>query len=261
MSKVLYEEGGHKCVMFNDLVKGMGIQANQFLIIDDRSSAILDPGGPLTYHPLLTASLKHTSMENLKYIVASHQDPDIISSLGMWLQFSQAEIVCSDLWIRFLPHLVTTTVQEGRRGSDIGNRLLSVPDMGKRLLFGKTELILLPAHFLHSVGNVNVYDPVSKILFSGDMGASVGEDEIGYDVEDFHAHTKYMQQFHQRYMSSSRACRLWANMVRQLNVEMIVPQHGRCFIGRGMVDAFLDWISSIECGTDLLTEKHYHLPE
>lgn len=70
----------------------------------------------------------------------------------------------------------------------------------------------IPAHFLHSVGNFQLYDPVSKILFSGDMGASLVDDAA--PVSDFAAHIQYMDGFHRRYMAANKICRLWARMVR-----------------------------------------------
>jgi len=42
-----------------------------------------------------------------------------------------------------------------------------------------TSLVTLPAHFLHAEGNFQSYNPISKILFSGDMGANL------CPVEDF----------------------------------------------------------------------------
>jgi len=33
-SQVLFDNGTHKCISFTSLVKGEGVQANQFLIID-----------------------------------------------------------------------------------------------------------------------------------------------------------------------------------------------------------------------------------
>ena len=33
-SQVLYDDGTHKCISFTSLVKGEGVQANQFLIIE-----------------------------------------------------------------------------------------------------------------------------------------------------------------------------------------------------------------------------------
>jgi flavorubredoxin len=118
----------------------------------------------------------------------------------------------------------------------------------------------IPAHFLHSVGNFHFYDPISKILFSGDVGASLVDEHPERPVRDFDKHIPKMQGFHQRYMVSNKVCRLWANMIRGLDVEMIVPQHGRPFKGPEMIERFLDWFEELECGIDTLTQHHYVLP-
>ena len=47
-SYTLFDNGVHKCVVFTSLVKGEGIQANQFLIINGQEGGIIDPGGDLT---------------------------------------------------------------------------------------------------------------------------------------------------------------------------------------------------------------------
>ncbi len=51
--------------------------------------------------------------------------------------------------------------------------------------------------------------------------------------------------------------KLWANMVRGLDVETIAPQHGALFRGRDKVEKFIEWVESLECGVDLLGEKDY----
>ncbi|MDZ4286009.1 MAG: MBL fold metallo-hydrolase, partial [Candidatus Sungbacteria bacterium] len=48
-----------------------------------------------------------------------------------------------------------------------------------------------------------------------------------------------------------------ANMVRQMDVEMMVPQHGSPFVGRELVSNFLDWISNLACGIDLMNQQHF----
>ena len=53
-------------------------------------------------------------------------------------------------------------------------------------------------------------------------------------------------------MAWNRACRIWVQMVRELDVEMIVPQHGLPFFGKDMIKQFLDWLEGLECGTDLM---------
>ncbi len=255
MAIELYNDGTHQCLAFSDLVQGDGVQANQFLIIHGEHEALLDPGGDLTFTALSMEISKHIELRKLDYLIASHQDPDIIASLASWVSRTDAKIVCSRLWSRFMPHLLP-----GYMGKQVESRCVALPDQGGDIPMGDSVIKALPAHFLHSVGNFQFYDPVSRILFSGDMGASIVPEGPEHPVEDFEKHVPYMLGFHQRYMCSNKVCRLWANMVRELDVEMIVPQHGRSFRGKEMVNRFLDWISGLECGVDLMTQDNYRVP-
>lgn len=254
MSIELFNNGSHKCIAFSDLVPGHGVQSNQFLIIDDHQSMVLDPGGQLTFSALNLKLRDYIDPKQLTYLFASHQDPDIIASLESWITRTDAIVVCSKLWARFFPHLIPNYM-----GDKLSERFMAVNDPGQSLPLGNNLLKIVPAHFLHSVGNFQIYDPVSKILFSGDMGASMVDDGPDQPVEDFDAHIPSMLGFHQRYMVNNKACHLWAHMVRSLDIEMIVPQHGRPFSGDN-VPRFLDWISSLQCGTDLLSEQNYQIP-
>lgn len=253
MSTILYEAEGHRCIAFNDLVRGDdGVQANQFLIIDGDQSALLDPGGALLYNPLILAMGNHVKPRDLTWVLCSHQDPDIIGSIDKWLLYSDATIVCSQLWGRFVPHLVP-----GYMGNAGRDRYRLLPDRGDAIPLGRGAIHALPAHFLHSVGNFSFYDPVSRILFSGDVGSSMVPSKVPYAfVTDFDAHKELMTGFHRRYMGSNRAARLWVDMVRELDPLMIVPQHGMPFRGEPMRQ-MLDWLYRLECGIDLLGPQDY----
>ncbi len=255
----LYSDANHVCLAFNDLVEGEGVQSNQFLIKNGDTTMLLDPGGDLTYIPMSIALSRYIKLRELDYIFASHQDPDIIASIDRWVINTNCDVIVSKLWGRFLPHLLS-----GHVGKTVGNfseRMIELPDGGANMAFGDTKVTFIPAHFLHSVGNFQLFDPTSKILFSGDMGASIGGNESEYFVQDFDAHIPLMKGFHQRYMCASKATRLWADAVRKLDINMIVPQHGQAFKGREMVNAFLDWISELPCGVDLLDGSSYQAPK
>lgn len=252
----LFETDHHKVVLFHDLVKGAGIQANQFLIINGNHSAVIDPGGDLTYAPLSNAVRHHTPLEHLDYIIASHQDPDIIASIGSWMMQTKANVICSSLWSRFLPHLVPGYLQNGK---DLEERIHSFPDQGGVLDLDHSEIHILPGHFLHSVGNFHFYDTESKILLTGDLGASTGAPE-GIFVDDFEQHIQYMKGFHQRYMCSSKVLKLWVNMVRTMDVDMIVPQHGPAFKGQD-IERFLTWLENLKVGIDLVSQADYQAPK
>ncbi|WMS85747.1 MBL fold metallo-hydrolase [Pleionea litopenaei] len=251
----LYEDDYHKCLMFSDLVKGSGIQANQFMIVDRGRAAMIDPGGDLTFASLSIAIAKQASLDNVDFIFASHQDPDIIASLPKWIIKTPAKVVTSKLWSRFLPHLVPGYLT-GQDGLNLDERMIALDDQGDVINLGQSKIVAVPAHFLHSVGNFQFFDMTSRILFSGDMGASLVDGSDMEPVEDFDSHVQSMAGFHRRYMTSNRACRIWARMVREMKVSMIVPQHGRPFKGEQM-QQFLDWIENLECGVDLLTEQSY----
>lgn len=256
MAIELYNNDKHLCLMFSDLVSddnGESVQSNQFLIVQDGNGILLDPGGVLTYNELYLAMSKYFPPKQLKYVFASHADPDIIASLPRWLNGSETRLIISRIWSRFVPHFCPQGATEGR--------IIAVPDEGNILPFGSTQFLILPAHFLHAEGNFQFYDPVSKILFSGDMGASMlPAQQASNAVTDFNQHLPYMRGFHTRYMVSNKIVRYWVDMVRKLDIEMIVPQHGAPFIGKPMVAQFLGWIENLACGVDLMTEEHYQSP-
>ncbi len=254
MSVELYNDGDHKCIIFRDLVRGQeAVQANQVLVYDHDHAALIDPGGELTYSGLFMGVGKYLNVKNLDYVVASHQDPDIVASLSKWLVGTNCKVVVPELWARFVPHFT--------RPGTMTERGISIPDKGMHLDLGSIKLMALPAHFLHAEGNFNFYDPKSKILFSGDMGANLCKDQSLLDVpvQSLNEITSCMEGFHRRYMNSNKVCRFWVNMIRQLDVQMIAPQHGRALVGNA-IEEFLTWIENLECGVDLFTQDHYKLP-
>jgi flavorubredoxin len=251
----LFNRDGHRCLMFTDLCDSAGdvVQSNQFLIVDGDTGAIVDPGGNLAYAELYLAMTRHFAPHQLSAILASHADPDIIASLDRWMTATgSAKLFISRIWERFVPHFCKAGKTEGR--------IVGIPDAGMRIPLGRHELIALPAHFLHAEGNFQFYDPVSRILFSGDLGASMltGE-QARQPVESIDAHLRHMEDFHRRYMVSNKVLRLWAGMVRTLPIEMIVPQHGAPLRGAAVAE-FIGWAEALACGVDLMRDHHYAVP-
>lgn len=251
----LFRNEHHACLMFTDLMDGDGqaVQANQFLLVDHGMGAILDPGGNIAYNELFMSLAPFFPPQNLSYVLASHADPDIIASLDRWMTATRAKLVISRIWERFAPHFTKAGKTE--------DRVIGVPDAGGKLPLGKSELWLLPAHFMHAEGNFHFYDPVSRILFTGDLGVSLmtGE-EARTPVRDLGPHIPRMEAFHRRYMVSNKILRMWARMARGLDVRMLVPQHGAPIVGRQAIAEFYDWIENLRCGIDLFDERNYQVP-
>lgn len=266
MGNILFESDTHRCIVFEDILrdarlKGGDIQSNQFLIIHTDAGGcdeglLFDPGGSKLILALHQRLSQFITTNRIKKIILSHQDPDTGAGVTYWMMLSNTNIktYVSSLWVRFIPHF--------SRNDFAQDVYVPIPDEGMRLDHNGSEVILLPAHFLHSPGNFQVYDAASRILFSGDLGTSIIPNEFALsEVADFDRHVKYMEGFHRRYLSSGKACRLWAKMVRNLDIEAIVPQHGcRYFRGKTMVNAFIDWVEQLECGVDLLSSRIFSIP-
>ena len=241
----LFENDVHKNVFINNLSTGQAVQANQHVIVHNGEGIILDPGGHKIYTKLFGMLSSEMKSNALKHIFFSHQDPDIVAATNGWLMVTDAQAYLSSLWMHFVPHFGVDELVVGR--------IKPIPDEGMTISLGGTPLKFIPAHFLHSPGNFQVYDPIAKTLYTGDLGASLGQEYTF--VEDFDGHIKYMKGFHQRYMGTSKALKMWANTARSLDIDIIAPQHGAIMGNREMCARFIDWVDNLSCGAELMGDS------
>lgn len=239
-ARTIFEEGDHKWIAItrDPNRPSFLVDTNEYLVLSGDDSILLDPGGSEVFPAVFSAISTTYDPRRINRLFASHQDPDIISSLSMWLEFNP-KVRChiSWLWAGFVPHF----------GGN-AETFIPIPDSGADILVGNRHLQAVPAHYLHSSGNFNLYDPKAKILFSGDIGAALlpaGED--GLFVEDFDRHIRHAEGFHRRWMGSEKAKRDWCSRVAGMDIDMLCPQHGAIYRGDD-VRRFIDWFSRLEVG-------------
>ncbi|MCO7223291.1 MBL fold metallo-hydrolase [Pleionea sp. CnH1-48] len=214
------------------------IDTNQYLVVVGDRAILLDPGGIELFAPMLASVLQHVSIDMITDLFASHQDPDIISSLGLWDKaIPTSRLHAPWLWEGFIRHFGMKNIE-----------YVSLPDKGGEIDMGTASLQIIPAHYLHSSGNFHVYDPTTKVLMSGDIGAALEHGDVPLEVDDFESHIPKMEGFHRRWMPSNRAKNDWIKRARELNIEIMAPQHGRLFTGDN-ITKFLDWFEELEVGT------------
>lgn len=241
LSETIFEDDTVKWIVFARDPKRPDtvIDTNEYLLIADGKGMLLDPGGIEIFPEIVSAVSDHIKMENVTTLFGSHQDPDIISSLSLWLETCKdARAYVPWVWASFISHFGCAPSQ-----------LIAVPDEGVRIaLSSRHSVDLIPAHYLHASGNLHLYDSHAKILFSGDVGAALlPPDAQDLYVQDFATHIRYMDGFHRRWMPSEAARDAWLDQVRGLDIELMCPQHGAIF-RRDDVPRFLDWFADLKLG-------------
>ena len=231
---ILFDNGAHlnhSCLRICSA--GGAVQANQHLIVSGREAILLDPGGHKVYTQLIAATRRSAAPATLT--------PPLLLAPGPGHRGRRQRLAHDDRR-RGLPlgalDPLPAALRRGRPGGEAALR--AIPDRGMNgSRVGGHPSSSSSRHFLHSPGNFQVYDPVATILYTGDLGASLGPDYR--EVPDFDGHVQYMAGFHRRYMASPSALRGWAGMARSLDIEIIAPQHGAVFVGREKVKRFIDW--------------------
>ncbi|TAN65040.1 MAG: MBL fold metallo-hydrolase [Methylobacter sp.] len=241
---VIYQSGQHQwiAVARDPERPNYLIDTNEYLITDGATALLTDPGGSEIFPTVFSAICEAFDPADICVLFASHQDPDIISSLSLWLDFNpQLKCYLSRLWTTFVPHFGGTN-----------ETFIGIPDEGLAIAVGKLKLQIVPAHYLHSSGNFHLYDEAAKLFFSGDIGAAMlPEDMSGLFVKDFDRHIHYAEGFHRRWMGSPEAKRLWCERVSTMQIDMLCPQHGAIYQGED-VGRFINWFSELQVGTGLV---------
>jgi len=243
----VFEAGNHRWWVLYDQDERRVIDSNVYIVESNGQSVILDPGGFEIFPQVLAAVAEVVPPSSVIKAFVSHQDPDIASSLPLWT-------ACND---RIQWHVPTLWEGFIRHYGALNAEFIDIPDEGGTMMIGGQKLEIIPAHYLHASANFHVYDPVAKVYFSGDVGAALlppghsiwaGGRQGAESVKTFEEHIQHAKFFHQRWMPSDRAKKDWIDRVRQLDIDILCPQHGAIYTGEN-VQRFLNWFDGLTVGT------------
>ncbi|WP_342379660.1 hypothetical protein NVS55_09170 [Myxococcus stipitatus] len=208
---------------------------------------LIDPGSSSdfsTIHTKVTSLIG--GMERLSALFINHQDPDVGSSASIISAryAPRAGLLCSEDTWRLIVHqnlprnrfIPTEKFAQG----------LSVPTGHK--------LLPVPSPFCHFRGAVMLYDPQTRVLFTGDLfGGLTDANARGLWAEE--SDWAGIRAFHQIYMPVNAALVRAVATIRKLTpaVEIIAPQHGRVIRGP-LVHQFLERMERLQVGLDIMDE-------
>ncbi len=180
-------------------------------------------------------------------VFVNHQDPDVGSAAGLLIgrYAPQCHVLCSEDTWRLISYYNIPR-----------DRYVSIERYPSGFRLPNDERIIpVPSPFCHFVGAVMLYDPQSRVLFSGDLfGGLTDKDAQGLYADE--GDWKGIRAFHQIYMPTNKALRYAITQIQALEPtpQIIAPQHGRVIRGQ-YVDYYLERLMRLGVGLDLLEDR------
>ncbi len=223
---------------------GLGLLFNRFKK-KQSINMIMDPGTKLDL-PRLEDTLKELigGLPNLDIIFISHQDPDVSSNVLPLLMRAKNSVLIGSIDSWRLIKMYGVPKGRFKAAESFISSYFEIPGTDTKLYF-------VPATYCHFRGAMMLYDPESRILFTGDFMAGLNtmtKKSIYADEEAWPG----IALFHQIYMPSSKAIQRAVELIRMLTpkVEIIAPQHGYVVKGE-LVDEFLERMYHLKVGMDI----------
>lgn len=207
---------------------------------------IIDPGPPSDLQVLTEKVSKVIrSIKNVNLIFINHQDPDVAYNAAAIQRLNPNCIILSSEDSIRLIHFYGLDLKKLRAIESFKNLELT-------LLTGH-KLKFVPSPYCHFRGAVMLYDPETRILFSGDLFGGLSFNPSLFAENGY---LEGMKIFHQIYMPTKDAIKFSIENIRNLNPPplFIAPQHGS-IIPFEKVNESIDFLENLDVGLDLYIKR------
>ena len=218
-------------------------QCHVYLIEQGDQSVLIDPGSALITAEVIRKIESVTPLTNVRWLVCSHADPDIIGGLPALVEqglHPDAKIVT--FWRDEALIIHSGTPLQFWRIED--------HDWTLRLEDRSLRFILTP--YLHFAGAFCTYDQESQTLFSSDLfgGFTLESSLFASSMDYFDS----IRAFHEHYMPSREILTHTLEELRPIPMKRIAPQHGQV-IPEHLILPIIDKLETLECGIYLIARN------
>ena len=228
------------CIYWLGISEETAFRSNTYLIQSGDEALLVDPGHRAYFQAVHKQVVAIIPPEQLTGIILCHQDPDVCASVVDWLDLApDLQVISSPRTNVLIPYY---GISDYRFFDIVENPLFNFAN--------DRQIQFIEAPFLHFAGAFTSYDCTSGMLFSGDIWAAI---QLSWRliVENFEAHTQFLDLFHIDYMASNIACRGFVEKIQDYQINAILPQHGS-IISAEDVPAALEYLVHLQCGTDII---------
>lgn len=228
IAKNIYSVGGHDQNEF--------LQCNPYLIIDGEEAVLIDPGSVLDFEAVYRNVTRLVPIENIKYVVLHHQDPDLCSSVPLFENMGAK--------FQIVTHWRSQTLIK-YYGVSSPYYIVNKNKFRLKLNSGR-ELDFIQTPYLHFPGAIATYDRETKTLFSSDL---FGAFSSKWSLEADESYMERMKAFHEHYMPSNDIMRPVMEIFQGMDIELIAPQHGSLI--RKEIQKYIVALRELKCGAFL----------
>jgi len=218
-------------------------QCHVYLIKNGKESVLIDPGSMITFPVTLQKITSIIQLEDIKYIILHHQDPDIVGCVSMLEQLIPRDDLC------FITHWRTKTLLKHYQWKT-PFWLIDENDW-KLKLNDSRELEFIFTPYAHFAGAFCTYDKTSGILFSSDIFGGL-TDEFSLFAKD-ESYFESLKLFHIHYMPSKSILNHTLNHIEACKPELIAPQHGS-IIHKELIEPIISKMRDLDCGLYMLDD-------
>ncbi|WP_461207351.1 oxygen-binding di-iron domain-containing protein [Clostridium sp. DL1XJH146] len=210
-----------------------GLNCNSYLIIDEDEAVFIDPGSAIDFEEVYRKVISLIPLEKIKYVILSHQDPDICSALPLFEKIG--------LKAKVVTHWRTMTIAT-HYGISSEEYIVNEQNYNLNLKSGR-NIQFIPTPYLHFPGAIATYDRKSKILFSSDLFGAISNKWSLYANENY---IEAMKIFHEHYMPGNEIIRPVMEKFLSMDISMIASQHGS-IINKNIKD-YIKVLRDLQCG-------------
>ena len=222
------------------VLPGDAFQCHSYLVENGHDSVLIDPGSPLTFAETLRRVAEVLPVDDVRWIVCHHPDPDVAGALRLLdavVRRDDARVVTEWRAEALLRHYGGAIAFH--RVEENGWRIELDDDRA-------LEFALTP--YLHFPGAMVSFETATRTLFSSDLFGGFVIDP-GTLYAEGPEHFDSIRGFHQHYMPSRDLLAGGLARIRDHwgRIDRIAPQHGAVITGP-LVDPMFEQLSSLECG-------------
>jgi len=223
-------------------LKNDPFQCHPYFIKNGKESVLIDPGSMLEFDAVVKKINSISSMNNVKYIILHHQDPDLAASvpeMEKLIDRDDLRIITHSRMVPLVKHYL------------IQSAYYEIDKHQHELQCGNLNLRFLTTPYCHSPGAFVTYEQKTKTLFSGDIFGGLEESWDFFAGDDYFEKAK---QFHAEYMPSRDIFNYALSKIETLDMDLIAPQHGS-IIQKERIAPLITQMKALECG--LYIEEGY----